>query len=78
MKQNYHDRMMKARDPRFAKIAAKMGYRRRDMVASPVAVLPPVDDLVALREEYQAALGKRPFMGWDAPALRAKIAEAAK
>jgi len=37
---------------------------------------PPPDYLAALRAEYEAALGKRPFMGWDAATLREKIAAA--
>jgi hypothetical protein len=31
-------------------------------------------DLASLRAEYQAKCGKRPFMGWDADALREKLA----
>lgn len=37
---------------------------------------PHSDDLAAVRDEYQRVVGKRPFMGWDAATLRAKIAEA--
>lgn len=33
-------------------------------------------DLARLRQDYEAKFGKRPFMGWDAAALRAKLAEA--
>lgn len=29
-----------------------------------------------LRAQYEARVGKKPFMGWDADTLRAKIAEA--
>jgi hypothetical protein len=29
----------------------------------------------ALRQEYQAKFGKKPFNGWDAATLREKIAE---
>jgi len=36
----------------------------------------PEGDLTALRAEYAAAVGKRPFNGWDADTLRAKINEA--
>lgn len=35
------------------------------------------DDIAALRAEYEAKLGKKPFMGWDAETLNAKITEAA-
>lgn len=31
------------------------------------------DDLKALREEYEAKMGKRPFYGWDAATLREKM-----
>lgn len=34
------------------------------------------DDITALRRDYHAALGKRPFVGWDAATLREKIAAA--
>lgn len=34
----------------------------------------PSDDLTALRAEYTEKVGRRPFMGWDADTLRAKIA----
>ena len=34
------------------------------------------DDLAALRAEYTEKFGKRPFMGWDADALRERIAAA--
>ena len=33
------------------------------------------DDRVPLRQEYQTKFGKRPYMGWDADTLRAKLAE---
>lgn len=31
--------------------------------------------MAALRSEYEVALGKKPFMGWDADTLRAKMQE---
>lgn len=37
---------------------------------------PAGGDLAALRVEYEQKIGRKPFMGWDAAALRAKIAEA--
>lgn len=37
---------------------------------------PDGDDVAALRAEYESKLGKKPFMGWDAETLKAKIAEA--
>jgi hypothetical protein len=33
----------------------------------------PEVDLAALREEYTEAMGKKPFHGWDADKLTAKI-----
>lgn len=34
------------------------------------------DAMADLRAEYERVLGKKPFMGWDAETLKAKIAEA--
>lgn len=65
MKQNYLDRAMRARDPRFAKIATKLGYESKA----------PKDELQELRAEYQETFGKKAFHGWDAETLRGKIAE---
>ncbi len=36
----------------------------------------PVDEMTALRAQYTAALGKRPFPGWSADVLREKMAAA--
>ncbi|MDF3606324.1 hypothetical protein PE067_09350 [Paracoccus sp. DMF-8] len=72
-KSTYMDRAMKSRDPRFARVLGKLGYERRDMVAE--ASQP--DDLAELRKEYEALIGKRPYMGWGADELREKIASAA-
>jgi hypothetical protein len=41
------------------------------------AAPPADDDLAALRAEYERAVGRRPFMGWDAATLREKMAAAA-
>lgn len=35
----------------------------------------PVDEMTALRAEYFEKLGKRPFNGWDADTLHAKMTE---
>lgn len=35
-----------------------------------------LDDLAELRVRYRIATGKKPFHGWDAATLKAKIAEA--
>lgn len=83
----YMTRALKAHDPRFARVLGKLGYERSDMVApDPLdhdddgrkggSKKQTGDDLAALRQAYKAKVGKRPFMGWDADALRAKIAEA--
>lgn len=37
----------------------------------------PGTDVAGLRAEYQAKFGKKPFHGWDAETLKAKIAEGA-
>lgn len=36
----------------------------------------PTEDLSDLRAEYERAVGRRPFMGWDAAELRKRIANA--
>lgn len=36
------------------------------------------EDLTDLRKEYRDVVGKKPFAGWDAAILKAKIAEATK
>jgi len=33
-------------------------------------------DLATLRADYEAKIGRKPFMGWDAKTLREKIAAA--
>lgn len=52
---------------------------QKPMVAAVPPVAAPVptdaaDGMDALRAEYQARVGKRPWMGWDADTLRAKMA----
>ena len=40
-------------------------------------MMPPLENKMAdMRAEYQALVGKRPFMGWGAAELSAKIEEA--
>lgn len=65
----YMTRAMRHSDPRFERILGKIGYKGREMK-------PAVDDIAALREEYRALVGKKPFGGWDAAKLREKIAGA--
>ena len=85
--QSYMTRALQARDPRFATILGKLGYDRRDVVAEApkdgrkskaATPTPPAatDALPALRRQYQEVVGKRPFNGWDAEILKAKIEEA--
>ena len=89
---SYMDRALKAQDRRFARVLGKLGYLRSDMVAEAPAADPldhdgddkkggsvlvePTDELVELRAEYAAVIGKKAYHGWDADTLRAKIAEA--
>lgn len=75
MKRNsYMTRAMVHSDKRFARILSKLGYESREVVAD--APEPDViDEMADLRAEYEELAGKRPFMGWDADTLRAKIAE---
>lgn len=70
--QSYYNRALRAQDRRFARVFEKMGYSTRDMVSAE----PEVDDLSALRAEYQDVVGKKAFHGWSADELRAKIEEA--
>lgn len=88
--QSYMTRALRARDPRFATILGNLGYGRSDMVAAKADPLDhdeggkkggspkqdSSDALSTLRDEYLEKVGKRPFHGWDAETLAAKIAEA--
>jgi hypothetical protein len=38
------------------------------------AAVPPPEDLAAIRAEYEAAVGRKPFNGWNTETLREKIA----
>jgi hypothetical protein len=69
--QEYYTRALQARDPRYARIFDKLGYRTADLVAHEGAG----PDIHELRKLYEELTGKRPFNGWDAPTLSAKIAE---
>lgn len=69
--QSYFTRALKARDPRYARIFDKLGYSTTDLVASEAAPL----DIGQMRKLYEEVLGKKPFNGWDAETLSAKIAE---
>ena len=68
----YMTRAMAARDRRYATILGKLGYTASvETVSAPD---PDEPDIAAVRAEYERLIGKRPFMGWDAATLRAKIA----
>ncbi len=69
--QAYYNRALQAKDPRYARVFAALGYNTTDMVASDAASL----DINELRETYERVMGKKPFNGWDAETLSAKIAE---
>jgi len=55
----------------------RCGWERFDP-ASPeepkANALAPDGDVAALREAYKAKFGKKPFAGWDADTLKAKLA----
>ena len=80
--QAYFTRALKANDPRYARVFGKLGYDRADIVSDDAAAVDSTgtggtaDDLEQLRAEYQSAVGKKPYHGWDAAILREKIAEA--
>lgn len=58
---------------RDADILVRLGRAEYDTAD---AVTDAVDDISALRGEYQRIVGKKPFYGWDAETLKAKIAGA--
>ena len=71
----YMDRAMRSADPRYARILGRLGYQRSDLAAATEAE-EAEDELSELRAQYQEAVGKRAYHGWDASTLREKIAEA--
>lgn len=72
--QTYMDRAMRSADPRYARVLEKLGHTRP--VAPKADPAEPANETAALRAEYEAIVGRRPFMGWGADKLREKIAEA--
>jgi hypothetical protein len=62
-----------------SKKVKKLPARRPGKIAPPPAELAakvratPEEELSALRAEYADRIGRRPFAGWDAATLRAKI-----
>lgn len=71
--QSYFTRAMKAADRRYARVFGKLGYQTTDLEAASDEA--PQEDIDALRATYLEVVGKRPFHGWDADTLIAKIAE---
>lgn len=61
-----------AKSRRDARLLVAIG-RARIATSNEIA---EIDDLTALRADYQEVFGKRPFNGWDADTLRARIAAA--
>lgn len=70
---------------RDAKVLIAIGKARPQRMPGKIAPPPAdlankisasVDVTAELRKEYEAVFSKRPFMGWDADTLRAKIVEA--
>lgn len=71
MNQKQLERLANARDPRFRRIAEKMGYQTRAMKADDEPT-----ELERLRAEYTRVMGKKPYHGWDEDTLRYKMAGA--
>ena len=72
---SYMTRALRSRDPRYARVLRKMGYAEPTTAAADPA--PSLEDeMRALREEYEAVMGRRPFMGWSRDVLLEKIAAA--
>lgn len=62
-KQNYLNRMMTSRDPRFHRIGRLLGASKPK----------PVETIDDLRARYVAKFGRRPFNGWDKAELKKRI-----
>lgn len=74
MKRHYLNRMLTARDPRYAKIARKLGLAK---AMPPLTPPPPPDEILAeVRAAYREAIGRAPHHSWDVDTLREKIAAA--
>lgn len=72
------DEGFEANDRAQARLLTALGNARL-VEAKPVkkaSEKPQGDDLADLRAEYTEKVGKRPFGGWNADTLRAKIAAA--
>lgn len=79
----YGTRMLKAgdafeaNDRSQARLLTALGRASAGQVEPAPEPAAPDDELTALRAEYQAAVGKRAYHGWDAATLREKISAAA-
>ena len=49
------------------------GAPSRNPTDLPSPAAAPANDTAALRADYEALVGKRPFMGWDAEELKEKM-----
>lgn len=79
---NYRERAEQHSDPRYARILDKLKPKRAEVapviqeptsLAVPVLPEAPDEEVRQLRADYQELLGKRPYHGWDAYELRARI-----
>ncbi|WP_172332830.1 hypothetical protein [Mangrovicoccus sp. HB161399] len=66
------------RTERDAKILIAIGKAKRraapaEAAMAPAADAPSLPEISVLRSAYEQASGRRPFMGWDAETLAAKI-----
>lgn len=87
---SYYELAKRSPDRRFLPILERLGYgpKRKKKAAKSAPVQPaqpepvqepdaePVDERIALRAEYEEVTGKRPFSGWSADELRARMAAA--
>lgn len=72
MKQNsYMDRAMKSKDPRFARVLGKLGYKTTVMSAEAQAE----KELETLSEYYKEKVGRSPHHSWDAAKIKEKLSE---
>jgi hypothetical protein len=77
----YGTRMMRADGPTARALIAlgrarEVGKTPTVVGRTPRAPAQSADDLPALRAEYLTKTGKKPFNGWDAATLKAKLAQA--
>lgn len=56
-------------------LEASMAVKVTDGEATKTTATEPVDELAKLRADYTEIVGKKPYHGWDAAELQAKIDE---